>query len=205
MASHNRHGRLSRSCFGDWPRWSGQMPEQTGVWMERHLGSVGRLDCRRHSRTPRSEYASDGGAARFLGRRRCQRLGGLCHIRRCFDPVKSTPKLRLEFNHASGDSNPSDGKHGTFDVLYPTAHDKYGMADQVGWKNVKQRPIACIAPADLFWYAMRPGARERILARSWMCKPYGCFIASAACRRTRPHVRGRVVKATMRWRMACSS
>ena len=23
-----------------------------------------------------------------------------------------------------------------FDVLYPTAHDKYGMADQVGWKNI---------------------------------------------------------------------
>ena len=33
-------------------------------------------------------------------------------------------------------TKPADGRHGTFDVLYPTAHDKYGMADQVGWKNV---------------------------------------------------------------------
>ena len=25
---------------------------------------------------------------------------------------------------------------GTFDQLYPTAHDKYGLADQVGWRNI---------------------------------------------------------------------
>ena len=25
---------------------------------------------------------------------------------------------------------------GTFDQLYPTGHDKYGLADQVGWRNV---------------------------------------------------------------------
>lgn len=31
---------------------------------------------------------------------------------------------------------PSDGKRQTFDQLYPTGHDKYGLADQVAWKNV---------------------------------------------------------------------
>lgn len=46
------------------------------------------------------------------------------------------PVLRLEANHASGDSRPADGRRGTFDVLYPTPHDKYGMTDQVGWKNI---------------------------------------------------------------------
>src|SRR5688500_97148 len=44
--------------------------------------------------------------------------------------------ITLEVNHASGDENLADGRHGTFDVLYPTAHDKYGMTDQVGWKNM---------------------------------------------------------------------
>ena len=34
------------------------------------------------------------------------------------------------------DESPADGKRGTFDQLYPTGHDKYGLADQVGWRNV---------------------------------------------------------------------
>jgi hypothetical protein len=48
------------------------------------------------------------------------------------------PALRLtgEYNHASGDANATDGKRGTFDQLYPTPHDKYGLADQVGWRNI---------------------------------------------------------------------
>ncbi len=41
-----------------------------------------------------------------------------------------------EYNVASGDETPADGIRGTFDQLYPTAHDKYGLADQVGWKNI---------------------------------------------------------------------
>ena len=42
-----------------------------------------------------------------------------------------------EFNYASGDENPADGTRGTFDQLYPTPHDKYGLADQVGWRNIR--------------------------------------------------------------------
>jgi hypothetical protein len=41
-----------------------------------------------------------------------------------------------EYNYASGDEAPGDGARGTFDQLYPTGHDKYGLADQVGWKNI---------------------------------------------------------------------
>jgi Alginate export len=61
---------------------------------------------------------------------------GFWRIGREFGALPLRPRFRLEVNHASGDSNPTDGRHGTFDVLYPTAHDKYGMADQVGWKNI---------------------------------------------------------------------
>jgi hypothetical protein len=48
------------------------------------------------------------------------------------------PALRLigEYNFASGDASPTDGRRGTFDQLYPTPHDKYGLADQVGWRNI---------------------------------------------------------------------
>jgi hypothetical protein len=50
--------------------------------------------------------------------------------------ARFTPRFVAEYNYASGDANPTDGKRGTFDQLYPTAHDKYGLADQVGWKNI---------------------------------------------------------------------
>jgi hypothetical protein len=42
--------------------------------------------------------------------------------------IAASPTLRLigEYNYASK----------TFDNLYPTAHDKYGLADQVGWRNI---------------------------------------------------------------------
>ncbi len=51
-------------------------------------------------------------------------------------PGKGAVKIISEYNHASGDSNPTDGTRGTFDQLYPTGHDKLGLSDQVGWKNV---------------------------------------------------------------------
>jgi hypothetical protein len=46
-------------------------------------------------------------------------------------------KLIGEFNYASGDEDPTDGIRGTFDQLYPTGHDKYGLADQIGWRNIQ--------------------------------------------------------------------
>ena len=51
-------------------------------------------------------------------------------------PGSATPRLTGEYNFASGDADPADGVRGTFDQLYPTAHDKYGLADQVGWRNI---------------------------------------------------------------------
>jgi Alginate export len=41
-----------------------------------------------------------------------------------------------EYNYASGDEHAADGTRGTFDQLYPTPHDKYGLADQIGWRNI---------------------------------------------------------------------
>jgi hypothetical protein len=52
-------------------------------------------------------------------------------------PGSNPLRLFGEFNAASGDSNPTDGTRGTFDQLYPTGHDKYGLADQVGWRNMR--------------------------------------------------------------------
>lgn len=46
------------------------------------------------------------------------------------------PRPRVEYNFASGDEDPTDGDRGTFDQLFPTAHDKNGLIDQVGFKNI---------------------------------------------------------------------
>lgn len=43
----------------------------------------------------------------------------------------------VEYNFASGDANPRDNVHGSFDTLYASGHDKIAFADQVGWKNVQ--------------------------------------------------------------------
>lgn len=46
------------------------------------------------------------------------------------------PRVFAEYNYASGDHNGSDRRRGTFDQLFPSAHDLYGLTDQVGWKNI---------------------------------------------------------------------
>jgi hypothetical protein len=51
--------------------------------------------------------------------------------------VQWTPRVFAEFNFASGDKNGKDGIRATFDQLYPTGHDKYGLSDQMGWRNMK--------------------------------------------------------------------
>jgi hypothetical protein len=45
-------------------------------------------------------------------------------------------RLFGEYNYASGDTDRADGTRGTFDQLYPTGHDKLGLSDQVGWRNI---------------------------------------------------------------------
>jgi hypothetical protein len=51
-------------------------------------------------------------------------------------PGAGAIKLTSEYNFATGDDNPTDGRRQTFDQLYPTGHDKLGLGDQVGWRNV---------------------------------------------------------------------
>jgi hypothetical protein len=60
------------------------------------------------------------------------------------------PRFFVEFNRGSGDNNPKDGVHGTFDTLFPSAHDKFGVADQFGWANIMHA-------REGFQYRVRPG------------------------------------------------
>jgi Alginate export len=68
-----------------------------------------------------------------------------------FASPKWQPRLFLEYNYASGDANSADGTRGTFDELYPTSHGKYGLADQVGWRNIHDPHIGLdLKPAARF-------------------------------------------------------
>ena len=55
-----------------------------------------------------------------------------------FFQVAATPRIYLEANYASGTKNRTGGHWSTFDQLYPSNHDKYGFADQVGRRNLVQ-------------------------------------------------------------------
>jgi hypothetical protein len=65
--------------------------------------------------------------------------------------MKTKPKWMVEYNYASGDKNPTDGKRQTFDQLYPTGHDKLGFADQVGWRNAHNLQLAAQFKPSAKW------------------------------------------------------
>ena len=52
------------------------------------------------------------------------------------DRIWWKPRVFWQYDYASGDKNPTDGTHGTFDTMYPTAHDRFGITDQFGWQNI---------------------------------------------------------------------
>ena len=53
-----------------------------------------------------------------------------------FSDMWATPRLGLEYSHGSGDSDPKDGKHETFENLFPTNHKYYGYMDFISLQNV---------------------------------------------------------------------
>ena len=53
-----------------------------------------------------------------------------------FSESWATPRLGLEYSHGSGDSNPRDGKHETFENLFPTNHKFYGYMDFFSLQNI---------------------------------------------------------------------
>jgi hypothetical protein len=50
-------------------------------------------------------------------------------------PLK--PRFFVEYDYGSGSNNVKSGVDNTFDPIYPSTHDKLGLADQIGWRNIK--------------------------------------------------------------------
>ena len=80
-----------------------------------------------------------------------------------FEKTSWKPRLGLEYNFSSGDRDPADGTHQTFDNLFPTNHRFYGFMDLISWQNIHNlrfatstRPFkgfALTADYHLFWLA----------------------------------------------------
>lgn len=47
-----------------------------------------------------------------------------------------SPRLGLEYDFASGDHDPNDGKSQSFQNLFPSNHEKYGFMDEFSWRNI---------------------------------------------------------------------
>jgi hypothetical protein len=48
------------------------------------------------------------------------------------------PRVFTQYDYASGNGNPAhNATHSTFDTIYPTAHDRLGIADLFGWQNIE--------------------------------------------------------------------
>jgi Alginate export len=110
------------------------LPGETGVTGDLEEATVGvRLTGKMPARLDYGiEMAMQRGS---LGSDNVEAWAGHWQLRETL-PGTMTPRMTGEYNYASGDADPTDGVRGTFDQLYPTPHDKYGLADQVGWKNV---------------------------------------------------------------------
>ena len=104
-------GRESEQAYG--LRWKGVALKNLDYTLEgiREAGSDGSNDIRAWGTT-------DGIAYRLAG-------------------LYWKPRIFSQYDYASGDKHPNDGVHGTFDTMYPTAHDRFGISDQFGWQNIK--------------------------------------------------------------------
>ncbi|HEV8544113.1 MAG TPA: alginate export family protein, partial [Verrucomicrobiae bacterium] len=65
-----------------------------------------------------------------------------------FSDFSGRPRLALEYSYGSGDSDPTDRKHETFDNLFPTNHKFYGYMDFFSLQNMHDaRGIFQLRPA----------------------------------------------------------
>ena len=117
-------GNLQAATFG--ARWAGKLPSRLDYVVEM------------------------AGQAGSLGSDNVRAWAGHWQLREAL-PGKSPARVTAEYNFASGDANPTDGTRGTFDQLYPTGHDKLGLSDQVGWRNIRHlRGILDLPPVRKF-------------------------------------------------------
>jgi hypothetical protein len=113
-----------------------------------------------------AEAAWQFGDFRFApGAARLDQQAGALHVGAGYSwpEARLSPRLGVEYNFSTGDGDPNDGKHETFDNLFPTNHRFYGYMDFFSWQNVHNprlslsaRPakkVSITADLHAFWLA----------------------------------------------------
>jgi hypothetical protein len=110
-ASKPTTGRQNEQAYG--MRWKGLVRANFDYMLEgiREAGSDG-------SNNIQAWGTTDGVSYRFSG-------------------MDWKPRIFSQYDYASGDKHATDGVHGAFDTMYPTAHDRFGISDQFGWQNIR--------------------------------------------------------------------
>ena len=55
-----------------------------------------------------------------------------------FLDAAAKPRIFAQYDYATGNRNPAtSAAHTTFDTIYPTAHDRFGITDVFGWQNIE--------------------------------------------------------------------
>ncbi|GGH16294.1 alginate export family protein [Silvibacterium dinghuense] len=52
-----------------------------------------------------------------------------------------TPRLLFEYDYATGNTHRNAERVSTFDQLYPSSHNAFGLVDLFGWQNIQQERI----------------------------------------------------------------
>ena len=93
--------------------------------------------------TRRGPWAFDGELAAQTGRRGgLEQRAALVHVGGSYaTDLPGRLKLGAAFNLGSGDDDPADGVHGTFDQLYPLGHAYYGYMDLFALQNLRNTEV----------------------------------------------------------------
>jgi len=77
-----------------------------------------------------------------------------------------SPEFGFEYDYATGDGDPTDGRSEEFNNLFPTNHLHYGFADYMGWRNMQDfKPYLALQ--------FRPGVRAELAYHRFLLAAHG--------------------------------
>ena len=206
----NDHGPTGSRMFnsqllGVYYRGASLLPggQVEGYWL---LRREARLDDAVHTVGTRVDVVHGAWAldAELAGQR--GRYGGvphraaLLHVGGAFTAeLPGRPELGAAFNYGSGDDDPHDGVHATFDQLYPLGHAYYGYIDLFALQNLRNTEVTVEAslPGGM---RLRMGVQDFALAAPGADAWYnvgGAVVHRAVGEALSPHV-GNEVDVTIR-------
>lgn len=87
---------------------------------------------------------------------------GHWEIGRKFRGIPGSPRLAAEYNYATGDRAPRDGRYESFDALYPT--NIFGTGTDFGWRN-RHEPVVFLE-----WRTDRKTRLKTAFHRVWLAE-----------------------------------